>query len=138
MTQYAHLYLEIPLIPMAILAMDTIGGLAVTSKGHCYALTAICLHTPVIFAISLKEKSTQHIVYAYLTGILTKVGESCTILSDNGIEFCDKSLIAACDQLGIIHRHSNPFHPEGNSHIENWHNLPKRIVTKFLALSKLE
>ena len=91
-----------------------------------------------IFAIPLKEKPAQHIVHAYLTGILAKVGESCAILLDNGTEFHNRSSIAACDQLGIKQTYSNPFHPEGNSHIENSHNLLKRTMTKFLELSKLE
>ena len=43
---------------MAVLVMDTIGRLCVTSKGHHYALTAIFLHTPFIFMIPLKEKNT--------------------------------------------------------------------------------
>ena len=38
-----------------------------------------------IYAIPLKEKSAQHIVHAYLTGIVAKAGGSCAILSDNGI-----------------------------------------------------
>ena len=81
--------------------MDTIARLPVTSKGHCYALTAICLHMLLIFSIPLKDKSAQHIVHAYLTHILAKVGGSCVILSDDGTEFCNKSLITTCDQLGI-------------------------------------
>ena len=60
------------------------------------------------------------------------------MLSDNRMEFCNKSLIAACDQLGIKQIYSNPFHPEGNSQVENCHNLLKRTITKFLELLKLE
>ena len=47
-------------------------------------------------------------------------------------------LVAACDKLGIKQIYSNPFHPEGNSHVENCHNLLKKTVTLFLELSKLE
>ena len=101
MTKYVHLYFELPKMPMAILAMDTIGRLPVPLKGHHYALTAICLHMMFTFAIPLKEKSAQHIVHAYLRGILAKIGGSCAILLDNRTEFCNKSVIAACDQLGI-------------------------------------
>ena len=101
MTQYAHLHLEIPKMSMVILAIDTIGKLPVTSKGHCYALTAICLHTLFIFAIPLKEQPAKHLVHAYLKGIIAKVGGSCAILSDNGMEFCKKGLIATGHQLGI-------------------------------------
>ena len=73
--------------------------------------------------LTLIFKSAQHIVHAYLTGILAKAGGSCAILLDNRTEFHNKCLIAACDQLGIKQIYSNPFHPEGNSHIENYHNL---------------
>ena len=138
MTMYAHLHLEIAKIPIAILAMDTIGRLPATLKGHHDALTAIWLHMSFIFAIPLKEKSAHHIVYAYLTGILAKVGEGCAILLDNGTEFCNKSFIAACGQLGIKWIYSNTFHPEVSSCVENCHNLLKRTVTKFLELSWLE
>ena len=44
---------------MAILAMDTTGRLPVTSKGHHYALTAICLHMSFVFVMPLKEKLSQ-------------------------------------------------------------------------------
>ena len=101
MTKYAHLHLEIPKMPIAVIERHTIGRLPVPSKGHCYALTAICLHMSFVFVIPLKEKSAQHIVHAYLTDTLSKVGGSCAILLDNGTEFCNKSLIAAYDQLGI-------------------------------------
>ena len=36
---------------MAVVALDTIGYLPLTSKGNRWALTAICLHTSYVFAI---------------------------------------------------------------------------------------
>ena len=86
---------------MAILAMDTIDRLSVTSKGHCYALTTICLHMSFVFVIPLKEKSEQHTVHEYHIVILAYVRASYAILLDNGVEFHKKNLIAALDQLGI-------------------------------------
>ena len=47
---------------MAVLAMDTIGLLPVTSKGHSQALTAICTHTSYLFAVPMKEKSAESFV----------------------------------------------------------------------------
>ena len=41
-------------------------------------------------------------------------------------------------QLGIKHILSNPYRPQGNSHIENVHNFFKRILTKFLSSSDAE
>ena len=56
-------HLEIPQIPVAVLAMDTIGHLIVTSRGHKWALTAICMHTCVyMHTTPVKEKSTENVV----------------------------------------------------------------------------
>ena len=38
-------------------------------------------------------------------------------------------------QLGIKHIYSNPYRPQGNSHIEHIHNFLKRTLTKFLSSS---
>ena len=42
---------------------------------------------------------------------------------------------AVLTQLGIKHIFSNPYRPQGNSHIENIHNFLKRMLTKFLSSS---
>ena len=105
-------------------------------------MTLLCTYcnmfTYIACLCNIIKKSGQHIVHAYLTGILAKVGGGCAILSDNRMEFCNKNLIAACNQLCIIQIYSNPFHPKGNGHVENCHNLLKRTMTKFLELLKLE
>ena len=40
--------------------------------------------------------------------------------------------------LGIKHIFSNPYRPQGNSHIENVHNILKYTLTKFLSSSDTE
>ena len=70
MARYPQQHLEVPQIPMAVLAMDTIGCLPIPSKGNRWALTAICLYTSYVLAVSMKEKSVENVVKAYLCGIL--------------------------------------------------------------------
>ena len=57
MAKYSQTHLEIPQVPMAVLAMDTIGHLPVTSRGHLWAITAIYMHMSCVFAIPMKEKA---------------------------------------------------------------------------------
>ena len=45
MAKYPQQHLEIPQVPVAVLAMDTISHLPVTSTGYQGDLTAICMHT---------------------------------------------------------------------------------------------
>ena len=85
-------HLEIPQIVMAVLEMDTIGYLPVTSKGNRWALTAICLHTSYKSAVMIKENFAENVVQTYLSGILAHKGGSVAILSDNGTEFKNKVL----------------------------------------------
>ena len=86
---------------MAVLAMDTIGYLPVTSRGHWWALTAICMHASYVFAITVKEKSAENVVQAYLSGIFAHRGGSIFIVSDTGTEFKNTTFNEACDQLGM-------------------------------------
>ena len=60
---------------MAVLAIDTISHLPVTSKGNRCVLTAICLHTSYVFMIPMKENSAENVVQAYLSGILANKEE---------------------------------------------------------------
>ena len=56
MAKYPKKHLEIPQIPMAVLAIVTIVHLPVMAKGNRWALTAIYFHTSYVFAVPLKEK----------------------------------------------------------------------------------
>ena len=72
---------------MAVLVINPIVCLPVTSRGHPWAITTICMHMSYVFAIPMKEKSAENIVLAYLSGIFAHKGDSIAILSDNRTEF---------------------------------------------------
>ena len=95
------------------------------------------LHTSYVFAIQMKEKTTDN-VQSYLSGIFTHKGGSIAILSDNGTEFKNTVLNDACVQLGIKRLFSNLFHSQGILRITNVHNFLRRTLTKFLESSDLE
>ena len=83
MVEHPQKHLEIQQVPLAVFALDIIGQLSVMSRGYQWAITAICMHTPYVFAICMKEKSAEN-VQAYLSVIFTHKGGSIAILSDNG------------------------------------------------------
>ena len=43
-----------------------------------------CLHMSYVFAISMKEKSAENVVQAYLSHMIANKGRSVAILSENG------------------------------------------------------
>ena len=59
-------------------------------------------------------------------------------LSDNSSELKNSQMNTALKQLGIKHIFSNPYKPQGNSHIENIHYFLKRMVTKFVSSTDAE
>ena len=50
-----HTTLEVPKTAMAVLAMDIIGCLPITSNSNRWALMPICLHTSYVFPVPIKE-----------------------------------------------------------------------------------
>ena len=65
MAKYPQTHLEIPLILIAILAIDIIGHLSIIIKGKRWSLTAICLYTLYVLAVP-----AENIIQACLSSIL--------------------------------------------------------------------
>ena len=72
--RYSQWHLEILQVPMAVLAMHTIGYLPITTNINRWALTAICLHMSCVFAVPMKGKSAENVVQAYFSVILAHKG----------------------------------------------------------------
>ena len=130
---HSQLHLEIPKVPFACIAIDTIGKLLTTSSGNRYALTCIDLLTSYVIGVPMLDKTAETIVEAYLSGILSRARASMVCLLDNSSEIKNSQMNTVLKQLGIKCIYSNPYWPQGNSRIKNVHNFLKRTLTKFLS-----
>ena len=135
---HPQLHLEISKVPFMCIAIDTIGKLPITTSGYKYALTCIDLLTPYLIAVPMPDRTAESMVEAYLSGILSRTGASMLCLSDNGSELKNNQMNTVLKQLGIKCIFSNPYRPQGNSHIDNFHNFLKRTLTKFLSSTDAE
>ena len=107
--------MEIPKVPFACIAIDTIGKLPTTSSGNRYALTCIDLLTSYVIALPMLDKTAESVVEAYLSGILSRAGASMVCLLVNGSELKKNSeMNKVLKQLGIKHIYSNPYRSQGN------------------------
>ena len=89
--KYATLHFDVATFPMQFISMDLIGEFyPPTSRKHRYALTVICILTGYIFCVSLKTKTAEEVIQAYIDNVYSKFGGSLKILSDNGTEFKNK------------------------------------------------
>ena len=106
---HPQLHLEIPKVPFACIAIDTIGKLSTTSSGNRYALTCIDLLTSYIIAVPLPDKTAESVVEVYLSGILSRGGASMVCLLYNGSELKNNQMNTVLKQLGIKCKYSNPY-----------------------------
>ena len=125
--------MEIPKVPLACIAIDTIGKLPTTSSGNRYTLTCIDLLTSYIIAVPMPDKKSESVVEVYLLGILSRARASMVCLLDNGSELKNNQMNTVLNQLGIKPIYSNPYRPQGKSRIENVQPFLKRTLTKFLS-----
>ena len=60
------MHLEIPQVPFASWALDSIGQLHATSKGNRFALTYICFLTSYLITVPLETKTADEVSMAYI------------------------------------------------------------------------
>ena len=81
--------------------MDLIGEFhPLTSHGHHYALTAVCMLTGFTWCVPLKTKTAEEVAKAYMDHIYCNFGGSIKILTDNGTEFKNKLFKEVVNKLG--------------------------------------
>ena len=102
--------------PMDFICMDLIGKFhPLTSRGHRYALTAVCMLTGFTWCVPLKTKTAEEVVKAYMDHIYSNFGRSIKILTDNGTEFKNKLFKEVVEKLGTeFSIHSSPYRPQSN------------------------
>ena len=106
--------------PMDFICMDLIGEFhPLTSHGHRYALTAVCMLTGFTWCVPLKTKTVEEVAKAYMNHIYSNFGGSIKILMDNGMEFKNKLFKEVVEKLGMeFSIHSPPYRPQSNGKIE--------------------
>ena len=132
------MHLEIPQVPFAGCAVDTIGLLPMMSKGNKYALTFTCLLTYYLIAVPLSQKLLKKLPWLILNTYHPAhlVAHSFYRITVQSLK--NNQLVATFKLLGIKPIYSNPNRPQGNSRLENAHNFLKHTISKFLLNSTLE
>ena len=120
--------------PMDFICMDLIGEFhPPTSRGHRYALTAVCMLTGFTWCVPLKTKTVEEVSKAYMDHIYSNFGGSIKILMDNGTEFKNKLFKEVIEKLGTeFSIHSPLYRPQSNGKIEGFHRFLKTCISKHI------
>ena len=106
---------------------------SLTSRGHRYALTAVCMLTGFTWCVPLKTKTAEEVSKAYMDHIYSNFGGSIKILMDNGMEFKNKLFKEVVEKLGTeFSIHSPPYRPQSNGKIEGLHRFLKTCISKHI------
>ena len=119
---------------MDFICMDLIGEFhPLTSHGHCYPLTAVCMLTGFTWCVPLKTKMVEEVAKAYTDHIYSNFGGSIKILTDNGTEFKKKLFKEVVKKLGTeFSIHSPLYRPQSNGKIEGFHRFLKTCIGKHI------
>ena len=132
-TRYDHQNFKVERVPMHTISIDLIGELPETFEGHKYALTAIDMLTSYVWAVPIRDKTANSVIWALQKNVF-KMGTPIRILSDNGTEFKNQLFANVCKQLGVKHHITTPpYHPQSNGKLEGFHYFLKTCVGKFIT-----
>ena len=120
--------------PMDFICMDLIGKFhPLTSHGHRYALTAVCMLTGFTWCVPLKIKTAEKVAKAYMDHIYSNFGGSIKILTDNRMEFKNKLFKEVIEKLGMeFSIHSPPYRSQSNGKIEGFHRFLKTCISNHI------
>ena len=117
--------------PFERIGIDLIGPLSITTTRKRYIIVAIDYLTKWIEAKPITAKEADKIVQFIHEEIITRHGVPQEILSDNGLEFANKTLKDYCEQMGIKQQFASPYHPQTNGLVERMNRTLADTITKI-------
>lgn len=115
--------------PWTKLAIDIVGPLNTTRRGHKYLLTMVDLATRWPEAVPLKKVDAVSTAEALLN-IFSTYGVPQLLVHDNGGNFTAKFTSLVMKTMGIHQIKTAPYHPEANGHIERLNGTIKKALKK--------
>ena len=118
--------------PFRRIAMDIVGPLVRSSRGHQYILVVCDYATRFPEAFPLCTV-TAPAVLRCLVQLFSRVGVPDEIITDQGTNFTSRLLLLFHRQLGIEAIKTNPYHPQTDGLVERFNHTLKRMLQKFVA-----
>ncbi|XP_058456315.1 uncharacterized protein K02A2.6-like [Malaya genurostris] len=78
------------------------------------------------------RQTTSSVTIRFLQETFARFGIPETIVTDNGTQFCSAEFKKMCEQLGIIHIRTAPYHPQSNDQAERFVDTLKRSLRKIV------
>ena len=99
--------------------IDLVGPLPMIN-GKNFLFTIIDRETSWTEAIPLKEINSEAICRVLRKEWISRFGAPEIVVSDNGRQFIGSTFQQLCQDYGIEHRHTTPYHPQCNVKVERF------------------
>lgn len=114
-------------VPFDIIAMDLVGPIVKSARGHQYILVVLDYATSYPEAIPLRNTSSKTIAKE-LFKMFTRTGIPKEILTDQGTPFMSKVTKELCKLLKIKHLRTSVYHPQTDGLVERFNKTLKGYV----------
>ena len=127
-----------PLVPMPIIdipfsriAMDIVGPLPKSARGHRYILVIVDYATRYPEAIPLRAASAKAIAHELFL-LFSRMGICDSILSDQGTNFMSRVLKLLYKWLKIERIRTSVYHPQTDGLVERFNQTLKKMLRKLV------
>ena len=112
---------------MNVIHLDLVGPLP-NAGNFPYIFTMRDRNTGFVIAAPLRSKVSEGVVRTFEQKFLSVFGLPDTVITDQGTEFTSSVFRSFCNNLGITHQTTNPYHPQANGHVERIHRTLKTCI----------
>ena len=106
--------------PFEQVAMDLLGPLPKTPRGNQHILVMACRFSKLTQVVPLRTATAQTVAAAFCTNWVFKYGAPKQTLSDNGVQFASKLMVAVSQNLGVKNVFTSAYHPQANGQVERY------------------
>ena len=126
--------ISVPVIgtPFHKVAVDIVGPVERSAKGHKYLLTLVDYATRFPDAIPLKDATAPSVADG-LVEMFSRYGIPAELLSDQGPNFMAELMKELLPRLGIKKLDTSCYHPQANGLVERFHATLKSMLRKFVS-----
>ncbi|XP_067393195.1 SCAN domain-containing protein 3-like, partial [Emydura macquarii macquarii] len=132
-------HLRAPLVPLPIIeipferiAMDLVGPLEKTARGHQHILVVLDYATRYPEAVPLRN-TTSKAIATELVKIFARVGLPKEILTDQGTPFMSKLMKDLCTLLRVRALRTSVYHPQTDGLVERFNRTLKAMIKKVVS-----
>ena len=113
--------------PFKRVAMDIVGPLNKSGRGHKFILVLCDYATKYPEAVPLKTINSEIVANAMIE-IFSRMGIPNEILADQGSNFMSSLMCQLCKLLGIKKINTSPYHPQANGLVKNFNGTLKKML----------